>query len=772
MEYEYNLIHMRKDLTVGDGLYSLILLHANTLSITLCGIRCWLDGKYLLCMSEDDDITFHSGHYEAENLRFIPYFYNVNLNHRIIGMPIYERMQAEYGYPDFHLFRRRDDQFIGVLPLTNEEYGLLNLYFRSARHHIDDHPFDLMWSCRTRSDMISILNISETVYYGREANGAHEILRYIRENLGQNITLSSLCVQFHTNRTTLTKIVKDLTGLSPMQYVSEERLNQSRADLLFTMISLSELAEKYGFSDVNYYIRSFKKRFGTTPLQYRLEGQTERIRNETKYHLKEKQTMTIAEFETYLQKGLGRAILLLRQEQDKTPFREAVWNHAIHDPRYDRQSNSPRGRYIKMLFDCFPDGDAMLSDLFRYYGEGKENHEDRRYHMENLDELWRAQIKSVEVGLEGLYNVLMNELLTLPNPLTNGCDFERDDYFLAAEYRYRWNHDTLSQLVCDGVTLLQQSNRYDITDFTNFFDHRIMISKSEEFTAILTSLENERPFCKGIFEQYRKESEELPKRWDPPKEDHLAKPKNWREAIDYVIAKKGNPRLPVKKTLWQNLSDEDKEEIARFAEEEPQLNRRCALLSQLRRMGGEVLKNYPRDPSPLLAELEANTDKTFPISSDEKKRLLWEISRLTAEIHHPSVREFSLRSLPRYLEKHDSISFHGIINALMNNLQPEDVDTLEAFVTSITDTDVLHEIGMDLIHSQTASLIPETVLLHLYENNPCSSCRNHIVLHLMARYGDLTNLPEPIASIRKEAKFDCDYGTTLVAYGQSVKNGE
>lgn len=768
MEYEYNLIHMRKDLTAGDGMYSLILLQAKALSITLCDVRCWLDGNYLLCMSEDDTVIFHGGHYEAENLRFIPYFYNVNLNHRIIGMPIYERMRTEYGYPDFHLFRRRDDRFIGVLPLTNEEYDLLTLYFRRARHHIDDHPFDLMWSCRTRSDMISILSISETIYYGGESDGAYEILRYIRENLGQNITLASLCVQFHTNRTTLTKIVKDLTGLSPMQYVSEERLNQSRADLLFTMLSLSELAEKYGFSDVNYYIRSFKKRFGSTPLQYRLEGRAERIRNETKYHLKEKQTMTVAEFEIYLKKGLGRAVLLLKQEPNKAPFREAVWNHAIHDPRYDRQCNSPRGLYIKALFDCFPDGEAMLSDLFRYYSEGKGEHEDRSYHIENLDELWRGQIKSVEAVLDGLYRVLMNELLTLPNPLTNGCDVERDDYFLAARYRYRWNHDTLGELVRDGVTLLQKSNRYCITGFTNFFNHQINVSESEEFTAILAALENERPFCKGIFEQYRKESEELPKRWAPPKEDHLAKPKNWREAIDYVIAKRDNPRLPVKKTLWQNLSDEDKEEIARLAEEETDLNRRCALLSQLRRMGDEVLKDYPRDPSPLLAELEANANETFPINSNDKKRLLWEISRLVAEIRHPAIREFALRLLPSYLVNHNSISLNGIVKALMNNIQPEDNDTLTAFVTSITDGDLLHEIGMNLLYP----IIPESLLLYLYENNPCSSCRNHIFLYLMARYEDLTNLPEPIASIRDEAKFDCDYATTLVAYGQSVKNGE
>ncbi len=46
----------------------------------------------------------------------------------------------------------------------------------------------------------------------------------------------------------------------------------------------------------------------------------------------------------------------------------------------------------------------------------------------------------------------------------------------------------------------------------------------------------------------------------------------------------------------------------------------------------------------------------------------------------------------------------------------------------------------------------------------------------MVRYGDMTNLPEPLASIREEAKLDCDYGIAMIArgqsIGQSIKRGE
>ena len=264
-------------------MYSLILLRAKGLSMTLSGVRCFLDGSYLLCLSIDDILEVHSGFYEATAIRFMPGFYNVNLTHSLIRKPIYQDMRTRYGYPDFHLFHERDHAFCGILPLSNDEYEIARLHFLCAKQHIDDHRTDGMWSCHTRSDMISILRIAEGAYSGNASGEDNEIIRYIREHLDRELTLASLCLHLNTNRTTLAQRIKALTGMSPMQYILTERLNQSRPDLLFTEVSVADIAKKYGFSNENYYIRAFKKHFGTTPLQYRRDGVAERIRNQEKY---------------------------------------------------------------------------------------------------------------------------------------------------------------------------------------------------------------------------------------------------------------------------------------------------------------------------------------------------------------------------------------------------------------------------------------------------------------------------------------------------------
>ena len=368
MKYDETLIRMTAVLTTSESMYSLICLSASGLSLTLSGVRCYLDGRYLLCLSADDTLQIHSGWFDVLNLQFLPYFYNVNLNHYVIGLPMYEEMRSLYGYPDFTLFRRRDNSYFGILPLHENEYLRTKEHFLRAGRFINNHENDYMWSCRTRSEMISILQIAEGAKTGDDTAAGTGILRYIRENLGDEITLSGLCQHFHTNRTTLTRQVKDLTGMTPMQYVREERLSQSCPDLLFTFLPIGDIAEKYGFSDANYYIRSFKKRYGKSPLQYRTEGFDERIRSEGIYHKKEQELLQISAFERNIRKGLGRAVLQLREEADKSLCRAPLLAFLAENSRVF-------GIYEKNLIDCFDDREMLAAEaasiLLEQIGRGE-----------------------------------------------------------------------------------------------------------------------------------------------------------------------------------------------------------------------------------------------------------------------------------------------------------------------------------------------------------------------------------------------------------------
>ena len=72
--------------------------------------------------------------------------------------------------------------------------------------------------------------------------------------------------------------------------------------------------------------------------------------------------MTVSEFESYLQKGLGRAILLLQQETDKTPF-FAPLSKWILDAADKLQYHRQLGEYEVDLIRCFDDHEKRAAEI-------------------------------------------------------------------------------------------------------------------------------------------------------------------------------------------------------------------------------------------------------------------------------------------------------------------------------------------------------------------------------------------------------------------------
>ncbi len=271
MQYSPDLIRISTELEVDPQMFSLYLVHGDAFACELSGVKCYLNGYTLLCLNTTDTVTVHSGGGDILGFCFRPDFYNIGLSHTVIESDRYPDLRARYSYPDFHLFLARDERYCGVLPLTADAYRSLLVHFRATEQFIHAHGTDPMWSCHARSRLISVMCLAESAYQGEKEGDADAVIRYIREHVERPMSVESLCRMFKTNRTTLTKTVKAATGLSPMQFVLEERLNQSRPDLLFTALPIGFIAMKYGFANTNYYIRAFKQRFGKSPLQYRNE---------------------------------------------------------------------------------------------------------------------------------------------------------------------------------------------------------------------------------------------------------------------------------------------------------------------------------------------------------------------------------------------------------------------------------------------------------------------------------------------------------------------
>ena len=95
------------------------------------------------------------------------------------------------------------------------------------------------------------------------------IKRYLHENISQKITLSDIAKHTFFSAIYCDSVFKRETGRSIIDYLLEERINGAKQLLTEGTLSLQQISESVGFADYNYFCRTFKKRTGYTPVQYR-----------------------------------------------------------------------------------------------------------------------------------------------------------------------------------------------------------------------------------------------------------------------------------------------------------------------------------------------------------------------------------------------------------------------------------------------------------------------------------------------------------------------
>lgn len=95
------------------------------------------------------------------------------------------------------------------------------------------------------------------------------IKRYIKNNLTEKITLSDIAWHLHCSTVTLTEHFKKEFGITIMEYVTQKRMQMAVRLLANSDTSIREISESCGFSDIEYFSKSFKKHHGISPSEWR-----------------------------------------------------------------------------------------------------------------------------------------------------------------------------------------------------------------------------------------------------------------------------------------------------------------------------------------------------------------------------------------------------------------------------------------------------------------------------------------------------------------------
>lgn len=97
-----------------------------------------------------------------------------------------------------------------------------------------------------------------------------KILQFIEENYREG-ELSELAERLACNIVWLSRMIKNLTGKTYTELIQIKRMNQAAYLLESTKISVADIGFLVGYENISYFYRIFKKHYGLTPRQYRLD---------------------------------------------------------------------------------------------------------------------------------------------------------------------------------------------------------------------------------------------------------------------------------------------------------------------------------------------------------------------------------------------------------------------------------------------------------------------------------------------------------------------
>ena len=95
------------------------------------------------------------------------------------------------------------------------------------------------------------------------------MIQMIQESYQNRIMLSEIAAAGAVGQSKCCRLFKAYLNMTPNDYLTQYRLDKSRALLQETEVPVTRIAEEVGFGSASYYTKVFREWYGETPTEYR-----------------------------------------------------------------------------------------------------------------------------------------------------------------------------------------------------------------------------------------------------------------------------------------------------------------------------------------------------------------------------------------------------------------------------------------------------------------------------------------------------------------------
>ena len=92
---------------------------------------------------------------------------------------------------------------------------------------------------------------------------------YVREQLAEEISVETLAGLVELSPFHFSRVFKQATGMSPLQFVTRERITRAQQLIRETSRSLIEVALEVGYTSPSHFAKVFRRVTGVTPTEFR-----------------------------------------------------------------------------------------------------------------------------------------------------------------------------------------------------------------------------------------------------------------------------------------------------------------------------------------------------------------------------------------------------------------------------------------------------------------------------------------------------------------------
>ncbi|MCQ2401316.1 MAG: response regulator [Lachnospiraceae bacterium] len=249
----YKVLLVDDDLNICKGLQRLI--DWNECGFEVAGIAKNGQEAYTMCTQDSYDLV-------VTDIK-MPVMDGLSLIKKLRndGYPAQLIIVSAYG--EFSYAQEAIQYGVAYYLLKPVEEMVLEGYLSRIKELLDDHG----------EAVGSISSIQFEEQYKLSSNGViPEIKNFIRMHYSEQISINTLADMYNFSPVYLGRVFKRNTGKTFNEYLKNIRINAA-CEILdsYPDVSISDLAEKVGYYDLNYFYKLFKQVTGSTPKEYKTQ---------------------------------------------------------------------------------------------------------------------------------------------------------------------------------------------------------------------------------------------------------------------------------------------------------------------------------------------------------------------------------------------------------------------------------------------------------------------------------------------------------------------